>query len=76
MMFEEVNVPLSLSRPQIIYTTFSSKLTDMHAKACLAVKIKRSSFLKTDQRIAIKLVFKFGDPLAFDSEIRFHGNAI
>jgi hypothetical protein len=38
MMFEEVNVPLSLSKPQRFYTTFLSKLTDMDAKACLAVR--------------------------------------
>jgi hypothetical protein len=47
MMFEKVTVPLSLTRPQIIYTTFSYKPTDIHAKACLAVKVKRASSLPT-----------------------------
>jgi hypothetical protein len=51
MMFEEVQLSLTLRRQKRIYITFYSYLRKRHGKTCFALQVKRPSCIPTDRTV-------------------------
>jgi hypothetical protein len=67
MMYDEVNVPITLSSSKLIYNMYIHIQTIRDACETMSSCIGKETFFLTDPLIATKMALKVGRLLAFDS---------